>query len=389
MRTTININNNNRLLYETILIIYFTIKPLYVFKSGGMQPSDMFLAVSFIWTMFKQKGRFSYCRVERAWLECLSAFTVFVVLVNCAWYASSSNGTAQNTYITSCMYYIFNFLSVIICLSVSHHVGFERTARAIMRGAFLSAIVTLIGIIVKTGTQFRNTGFFNNPNQLGFHAVILLTFLCFFNEYSTKYENATIIIVAIYAAIVSLSKASFISAFALGFLYFISNKKRSVKQIIGAIIGGTLVAVVFFVLIYSDVPFILKNPILRSLRNRILLTFVENDSSLGSGRGYDRIAEMGIHLLWGMGEGDYYRFKTMPGYEIHSTYANIVVSYGLIGAAMASAVFSIPVIDKNKTIKNLCNISGVFLYCITHNGIRNTLLWILFSVLMQRKLRDS
>jgi hypothetical protein len=91
---------------------------------------------------------------------------------------------------------------------------------------------------------------------------------------------------------------------------------------------------------------------------------------------------MGKNLLWGMGEGGYDRFTIMRGFEIHSTYANILVSYGLIGSFLALGVFLFTLKSNRSFFRNLCCMSGIILYGISHNGIRNTLVWIVLACLI-------
>ena len=56
----------------------------------------------------------------------------------------------------------------------------------------------------------------------------------------------------------------------------------------------------------------------------------ENDTALGTGRGYNRIFEMD-HFVFGMGEGGYDRFSSLNGMEAHSSYVTLFVSYGVVG----------------------------------------------------------
>ena len=111
----------------------------------------------------------------------------------------------------------------------------------------------------------------------------------------------------------------------------------------------------------------------------------ERDSALGTGRGYDRIREMGIHFLWGMGEGAYGRFQTMSGREVHSTFASLLVSYGLFGLLGYLVLFFKGFVNKRSLLRNLSIMSGIFLYQLSHNGIRNTLLWLVIVLLLLEK----
>ena len=372
-----------KLRYEWILLIYVAIKPLYFFESGGLQLSDMFLAISFGWIIIQSKYGVDIPNHGKKWFHRLLLFTSYTVVINFIWYvALSSSYYNSTTLISSILYYIFNLFAVVVCMNVAYRIGIEETIISVMNGATISSLLVFLGVIINMGKGERNTSFFNNPNQLGFYAVILLTLVCFYGKYISKRKVFLIIVSSVISIIVCLSKASFISAFALAFFYYISHKSKSVKQLIAK--GGMIVllGIILYVFLYENNSFIENNQTLHELKYRIINMSQESDSDLGTGRGYDRIYEMGYNLLWGMGEGSYDRFIIMRGLEIHSTYANIVVSYGLIGSILVLGVFSLPLKQSGMFYRNCCCLSGVLLYCISHNGIRNTLIWILFVCLV-------
>ena len=115
----------------------------------------------------------------------------------------------------------------------------------------------------------------------------------------------------------------------------------------------------------------------------------ENDSDLGSGRGYDRIGELGYHFLWGMGEGAYGRFEALTNREVHATFVNILVSYGVIGLLVYFWILLSPMAMKQQTVRNYACYSGVLLYFLTHNGVRNTILWMLLAIVMMAGERKT
>jgi hypothetical protein len=376
---------------EIILTIYIALKPLYVFKSGSVQIADLFLVLGFIWLFWRCRGRIVFRPHTAGWARSLLIFTIYTAFINGMWfvYMALKKGTISTSFLSSILFYAFNFFAVIVCVMIVNECGVEKAIEGAMHGCLIASLVILLGIILRSSSQFRNTSFFNNPNQLGFFAIIMLTFLCFFAKRVNKYEALIILLISSYALMMSLSKAGFISAVAMGFFFFISQKDRTVKQIIfkgGAIL---LLGAVVYMILYSDASFITNISIVRSLRRRVLNLMNENDSSLMNGRAYGRVLEMGINALWGMGEGAFGRFSVMKGYEIHSTYMNIIVSYGAIGTALSVLVFMKPLRNKGYTFRNLCCMSGTILYCISHNGIRNTLIWILFCILISVKDRQA
>lgn len=377
---------------ETLILTgYIMLKPLYVFGSGGMQLCDLFLAVGVLWILIKNKFVISFPQSCSKWLKWFFAFTIFVFVVNLAWfgYYLTYYRSVRTAFILSTLYYIYNFIAVLLTIYLMEKLGKDAVIRAVMNGCFFSVLVTFLGILLHTDSQFRNTGFFNNPNQLGFYSIILLTFVCFFGEYIEKYKKWIIISVSVYAVVMSLSKASFFSLFVLLFLYIISQKNQTRKQLIWKISMLVVIGTGLYLFIFGNLSFVTNNYVLRSLRYRIRNVARENDSSLGAGRGYYRIFEMGKHLIWGMGEGAYDRFSVMKGYETHSTYASILVSYGLIGLVLSMVVVLKPLLKQKESFRNLCYMSGIAVYCITHNGIRNTLVWIILSLLLFLKSQSS
>lgn len=104
------------------------------------------------------------------------------------------------------------------------------------------------------------------------------------------------------------------------------------------------------------------------------------------GRGYDRIFNHPEYLLLGAGEVDIKRFKSFDG-EIHSTFGNLFFSYGVIGLALFLGI--IISLIKGNNFTNYYYIIPLFLYSLTHNGIRNTILWILFALIYYMKHHET
>lgn len=364
-------------------MLYIAIKPLYIFSSGGIQISDMFLALSFGWLLLQSRHGIDIPPEGKKWFKDVLLFTIYVSVVNAFWYLWLIDASYKSsTFIFSILYYIFNAIAVVLTLNIVYRIGIEKAIISVMKGATVSSLIVFVGIFVNAEEGERNTSFFNNPNQLGFYAIILLTLVCFFHDYIDRKNIIIIVVSSTAATIVSLSKASIISAFALAFFYCFSRKNETMKQMVIKGVGIGLLGVVFYILLYSDIQFVKENIVLNELRYKILHLSQESDSNLGTGRGYDRIFEMGYNWIWGMGEGGYDRFSILNGLEIHSTYANILVSYGLVGSFLALGLYLFPLRSNGRFLRNLCCMSGIILYSISHNGIRNTLVWIILTCLV-------
>ena len=129
--------------------------------------------------------------------------------------------------------------------------------------------------------------------------------------------------------VLSGSKASFLGLFIFIFLTELfredSTRANSIWRILLFLLTFAALYLVFF---SNDIRLISRFGLV-NLRYRLMN--LEADDQLWMGRGYQRITEVGIHFLWGMGEGDFYRFTSLNGVEAHSAYVTIYVSYGLIG----------------------------------------------------------
>lgn len=376
------LNRNRESLEEGIILsVYMILKPFYLFSSGLPQISDMFLIAAAIAMLLRERGKIRIKREYVQWVFVFLGTVVFQVLVQIVWWMKLSD----DRMLLYSAYYVFNCIASLLCIYIGQHIGIRKLKLSLCKGCFFSVIVTAIGIITQSRYHgIRTMGFFNNPNQLGYYALLIITIIAFFPDQLPKWQNAMILVVAAWANLLSLSKASIIGLGGLAICYAIwGSKKKTLKKIaLQALMIAALFGAVYW-LLYSNSRIVLQNSTLSFLRRRILGLSMENDSSLAIGRGYSRVWEMGRHFLWGKGEGAYYRFDIMTGYEAHSTFVNVLVSYGLIGFFAYLYLMIYPLQCRGEVMRNFACFSGIFLYSFTHNGIRNTLLWILIAVGVQ------
>lgn len=371
----------NRFNEEIILILYFTLKPLYLFSSGLPQISDMFLIAAALGLLLKERGRIRIPYAYMQWVTIFLVTLVFQALVQSVWWVK----TKDNRMLLYAAYYLFNFIASIVCIYIGNAVGTERLKYALCKGCFFSIIVAAIGIVTQNRYHgIRSVGFFNNPNQLGYYALLVLTVIAFFPKVLPKWQNIIILVVSVWANLLSLSKASIVGLAGLAICYVIwGSNNKTIRKIVTEVLLLTVLFGAIYWLLYSNSRIITGNAILSFLRRRLLRISLENDSTLGNGRGYNRVWELGYHFLWGKGEGAYDRFNTLTGLEVHSTFFNTLVSYGLFGFVAYFFLMVKPLQHQGNTVHNLACFSGLFLYFFTHNGIRNTLLWILLSAVLQ------
>lgn len=362
-----------------IIIIYCAIKPLYFFDSGHMQVCDYFLVIASAILLSKKNFRIVFPQERKKILLVLLYFVGYQMLINMIWFVF---GVSDIRFIYSTMYFFFNYWAFYTVILVESDIGTERTIKSLVIGSFISVVIAILGACLDNGVNMRKMGWFNNPNQLGYFAILIVTVAVIFKEHLKKIELLFMIGASVYLITISASKAAFLALIMMVIICVIfGNNTWDVKHMAYTMLLFISLFIAGYLFFYSDNIHIVSNQTLMFMRERILHLNLEADSNLGEGRGYNRIFEIGMHFFWGMGEGAYNRFHSMTGNEVHSTFINIFISYGLIGFFIISNFFWMIVKKEGKTIRNLCCLSGLVLYSFTHNGIRNTLLWILLAVI--------
>ena len=370
-----------------IIAIYCALKPVYLFSSGTMQLCDYFLVLALLLLAAYQHLRLPIPSGCGSFLKLFAIILVYQTAVNTAWYLA----VRDTRMLFSNLYYVFNFLSLYTTLWIYLVAGLERTIRSLTLGCFLGVLIAGSGAFASSGVGSRNMALFNNPNQLGYFGVIALTVLACFPKAFSRRQRVIVVVLSVWLVIVSASKAAFLGMAGLAAAYSIfAGERKSVSALLRRIVLLLILFTIFYLFFYSENSIITGNRSVMFLRRRIFRMSTESDSGLEEGRGYGRILETGVHFLWGMGEGGYSRFAALTGKEAHSTYVNLIVSYGWLGFAAYSFFFSRIIRGKDGvTRRNLACLSGLLLYFITHNGVRNTLFWILLGTLLAVQLEKK
>ncbi len=363
------------------LILYLMTKPLYILKDSPIQIADLILLINIVF-LFLSYRRIIFSQPEKMFILII----VYQLLINIFSYFMWSGETVESfSLIKNNLYYIFNFL-LMVYISTLSYFGDKKVIRGITKGLTLSMIVILVGLILNIGTS-RNASFFNNPNQLGYYAILVITSTALLENIYTKFQKVICITISFLSILMCTSKAAIIAVVIFYIVYYGTKKKLGMKKLkinIRKIIFVSCLFVlgIIFVVKFKDILLGYTNVLLERLK-----PIVEGNSNLGSGRGYDRVKEIGLSILWGVGEGAFYRFSIMNGNETHSSYATIIVSYGIIGFGFY--IVFLKKIIREKYFEFFIIFSGVFVYWISHNGLRSSLLWILLVLRYEIKKGEN
>jgi hypothetical protein len=339
--------------------------PFYFFDSGLPQPGDM-LAIALLIVLARDwNGRLPTTIIEP--LRLLVAFIIYVIVVSVVWSFAilTFSINAKDGFLLAPTFYIFNGLSLFTFLLMFQRYGeflLWLTVRLVLGSVFVQLA---LGFVVRHRVG-RSVLMFNNPNQLGYYALLSA---CIILLGQKRFRLSTLQVTAglaacSYLALLSASKAALASIAALG-----------IALIIGKLRTIVVAALVFAVLIFTDNPF---SAAIDRAQQRI-----ENDQSLGffEERGYDRIIEYPEYWFAGAGEGAYRRFSetsAIGSHELHSSIATLFFCYGIIGTLLFGAF--VWGMMSGAGIRAWVIVGASLVYGMTHQGLRFRLVWLLLGM---------
>jgi hypothetical protein len=358
--------------------------PIYVFDSGGIQPAH---AILILFTMVVLVRKVAPMEVWYILLAMLSFHSLF--LESFYFIAGGDIETLINP-----MFFFYNLLLVIAVYSFSMRYGISALVPGVVIAclvAFLAVVLT--GVSLQEAGDGRPTGAFNNPNQLGYFSVCILslTYLLY-RHHHLKYIIAVVIFcISIFLSIASLSKAAMIANFMVAFMALKPARNNSSQKnksshisilfvwIFLALLGLIFISVLYTQGFFDSYLFV----------QRLHGIAQEDDSSLES-RGYFALFDgNALQFIFGLGVSN---AISIVGHEVHSTLASVLNNNGIIGFLLLSGVFAIWFMRLWRTYGfiGMCCIAGpAMLYGITHNGTRFVMFWILLGASMAMASRVS
>lgn len=351
-----------------LLSLGVALLPVYVFKSGNVQPAHMVMAC-FAALVLLQRGV-----PVTSWSLLILAVFFHSFMVEGV-YAMVGGDPAMMIH---SIFFLYNFL-----ISCAVYLYCRQHGLSALVPGLLIACVLAAGTVIASGVDLRemgeggrSTGTFNNPNQLGYFSVCLLslTYLLYRHGLLRYAVAAGMFAIALFLAISSLSKAAMIANFMVIPLALKPSFSRNSLALWG--LGAAGMAVALLVLhqrgAFDEYLFM----------QRLVNMASEDDSSLAS-RGYFALLQGNIlQILFGLGnEG----VHDIVDHEVHSTFGSVLNNYGLVGFILFSSAFvvwSLRLWQAYGLVGLFCLAGPAMLYGITHNGLRFTIFWLLFAATM-------
>ena len=375
-------NNHNSVLITTV-ILAFGMLPLYVFPSGAFQPVD--IIVIFL-------SSFVFINISKQDLQIgvslVGPFIPFIVLataINSYYTMVSVSGAG---YLLSTIQIIYTFyllflFSIVFLRILSLHKGMLY-----MYFCLLIAVLTPL-LFNKTSDEIREIYSFNNPNQLGYYALLTLTMLIILNKFARNSEyigfrsfyiwfNVLIFSLSNVFAVLSLSRACLIG---VGLLDLYILFKLFIRYPFHTVSLFILTVITFIVLDYIS-PALNYNPALdvinrfsqkkvtiSDLRRRSLGQFKINNFTALFGSG-GRYFYLGDKNLSDLHKG-----------EIHNTILFLFNNYGLFGLIffLVGAMFFIRRLG-HFPLKWYLFLPFV-IYNLSHYGLRFRYFWVTIAFL--------
>lgn len=362
-------------LREGLLFIGASILPIYVFNSGGIQPSHAMLAIFAGLTILDRGIIFT------PWSMLFLVLSLYCLALESFYFF----GGGDPIFMINSLFLWYNFA---LACAVFQHVRYEGVG-SLAAGIKIASAIALVTILVNgidlrdLGDAGRSAGSFNNPNQLGFFSVCLLSlsYLFYRSGYIGYRQAFSLLTVSLLLSVLSLSKAAIISNMLVFFLAlkptaprsyhlrFTSRVSSFIAWLAGTIIGITLLVMMFQSGAYDDLLFV----------ERLMNMTEEGDSSMES-RGYFAVFDGdAIQILFGLGTQN---TEQIVGHEVHSTIGGVLNNYGLVGMAIFIAMcvlWAVKIWRFYDLVGLVCIVGPSMLYGLTHNGIRFTIFWLLFA----------
>jgi O-Antigen ligase len=348
-----------------VVAAYLVLKMFYLFGTGSAQPADIMLTALAI-VVVSPRRMLTFMRENSIYLM----FLIWVVLVNAVWSAIYF----RFDFMSSASYYLFNALLLVAVYSIRGNapVEFDRIAILGLRASILIQFIA----VMANGSLVRSIGTFNNPNQLAYWGVAVMSMYLLIRRNVTNWLDLPFLLLGTYCVVASLSRAGTVGVAVMLAAWFWMALETPGRRIMGAL-GGVLL-----VIAATQGPNLLQlaqgNQTVENFETRLETRRKEDSAEV---RNWDRVSEFYQYNILGSGEGYFRRWEGNTGYaiEIHSTFFTLLFSYGLVGLGLFLG-FMLTVAKRIPWSLSAYLLPSLF-YGISHQGLRFSFFWLLIGVM--------
>ena len=322
-------------LLEIIIYIYLLLRPYYFFSSGTLQLSDIVFLFGFlIFILITAKNKKIIEKSISMNIHYL-IFLVFVFFINILYFIYY----IDFSFIISSLYYLFNFLIIIVFSYLKTDEDFLKKICVILKINLLAQLLFFFsGIGEYWFGTYRYMGTLNDPNQFAYYVLISYCFILILRE-KTKTKNILLYTIITLFLIFESSSTGMLLGFVIITIFnsinTIKNIPLYIKKNIKLLFVAILLSSILGIILLDNSNYhnkisniIINSNIIRRVENKIS----DNDTNLLQDRGYDMIVKNPHYIIYGAGQGKYDRLTARKGHtgEIHATIPSILFYYGII-----------------------------------------------------------
>lgn len=371
VKTQKHVNTENiSLFFTAVWILYLLLSPIYIFSKGLPQPADYLIFIlgfpALVIAMMNHRGGLSKVFVFGA------LFAGLTIAVNLIHFSFLFN----DRLLKHSLYYIFNF-----CVFMYTLIIFRQNPETLNRLTYIAVAAIIIfqffyAPLFGEIELLRNLGSFNNPNQLAYWSLLNMAILVILKR-NQKFTILDFVLfgMCVYLQSLSLSKASMIiTVLMTATIFFLPNMPKNGRILM-------IIGFVGFILFQLFEPSSLVQKLEKIDQIAKVVARIENigqerDDS-AEGRGYDRLLRYPHYMIFGAGEGAFYRFG-IGAQELHSGFGTLLFSYGITGFLFFG--FFIWSVFYNLPKQYYLLLGLIFLFGIPHQNIRFTYFWIFLAL---------
>jgi hypothetical protein len=364
-------------LFFVIWAAYLLLQPFYIFPVGYPQPANVLLLAGLLLWILKHAVTPRTGPIETVYLLGLP-FVGLTIVVNLANYAF----LPDRLFIFHAVYYLYNFL--VFCFVVAlFRMAPQHTNRVTRLCLMAVVVLQVFWNWAFPQDTLRSSGTLENVNQLA-HWALLMGVALYVVKRDAKFDILDVVIFGLlgYLQLLALSKAGMISFIALLALMMFSPSVSATGRLVVAflLLCGAVAAAPKIAYITDEIAHF--SQVERAV-TRLTSIGTEMDDS-AEARGYTRIFKYPEYLFLGAGEGPASRFNARQ--EIHSGLMTILFSYGIVGF-FCFGMFLWAVV-RGLPLHYSLLLVPVFLYGLTHQNMRFTLLWVVLALIYAGRYFD-
>lgn len=323
-----------------LFLLFWLLKPFYLWESGSMQVSDFIFVLSFVAWLLYNRGNIHIDGYNLLF----AAFIGYTYLINIIYMLVLSDVS----YLISSIYYTYNFFVILAFSDFKKNKVFLKSLLWVsVANLFIQLAMLMMGMGSYFWNNYRFMGSFNDPNQFSFSMFtsFLIVFVLsqyLYNQFMRSYSIIALgtLLLSLYFIVQGSSTGMLLglAVFMAMLVLSILNLEKAPAFVFLKFIGILLVIIIiiFVAMVGFSGPDLDASPNSNSfLVKRLIGKFniIENGGIAGllKDRGMDKTINYPYYLIFGAGEGNYInRFPGTTNHEVHSTLPGILFAYGLI-----------------------------------------------------------